>query len=85
MSERKEFDYIIVGAGSAGCVLAARLSQDPTIRVALPEEAGQDDAPEIGMPLAFSQLFKTKYDKGIQQRAGFITWVPDSLLPCEND
>ena len=84
MSARQEFDYVIVGAGSAGCVLAARLSQDPTIRVALPEEAGQDDAPEIGMPLV-SQLFTTKYDKGIQQRAGFITWVLDSLLPCESD
>ena len=68
---RKEFDYLIVGAGSAGCAPAARL-QDPTVRMALLEAAGQDDAPEIGMPLAFSQLFKTKYDKGIQQRAGFI-------------
>ena len=72
MSERKEFDYLIVGASSAGCVLAARLSQDPTVGEALLEAAGQDDAPEIGMSLAFSQLFKTKYDKGIQQRAGFI-------------
>jgi choline dehydrogenase-like flavoprotein len=62
MNARQKFDYIIVGAGSAGCVLAARLSQDPTVRVALLETGGQDDAPEIGMPLAFSQLFKTKYD-----------------------
>ena len=37
MKTRQEFDYIIVGAGSAGCVLAARLSQDPKIRVALVE------------------------------------------------
>jgi choline dehydrogenase-like flavoprotein len=62
MNARQKFDYIIVGAGSAGCVLAARLSQDPTVRVALLETGGQDDAPEIGVPLAFSQLFKTKYD-----------------------
>ena len=62
MNARQKFDYIIVGAGSAGCVLAARLSQDPTVRVALLETGGQDDAPEIGMPLAFSQLFKPKYD-----------------------
>jgi choline dehydrogenase-like flavoprotein len=53
MSERKEFDYLIVGAGSAGCVLAAPLSQDPTVRLALLEEAGQDDAPQIGMPPSF--------------------------------
>src|SRR5260370_19406268 len=62
MKTRQEFDYIIVGAGSAGCVLAARLSQDPKIRVALVEAGGPDDAPEISMPVAFPQLFKTKYD-----------------------
>jgi choline dehydrogenase len=55
---RQEFDYIIVGAGSAGCVLAARLSQDPNVRVALVEAGGPDDAPEIKMPIAFPQLFR---------------------------
>jgi len=59
---RHEFDYIVVGAGSAGCVLGSRLSQDPNIRVALVEAGGPDDAPEIQMPVAFPQLFKTKYD-----------------------
>jgi len=62
MKPRHEFDYIVVGAGSAGCVLGSRLSQDPNIRVALVEAGGPDDAPEIQMPVAFPQLFKTKYD-----------------------
>ena len=43
-------------------MLAARLSQDPNVRVALVEAGGPDDAPEIKMPVAFPQLFKTKYD-----------------------
>jgi len=41
---------------------AARLSEDPDARVALVEAGGVDDAPEISMPAAFPQLFKTKYD-----------------------
>jgi choline dehydrogenase len=56
------FDYVIVGAGSAGCVLAARLSEDPTVTVALIEAGGPDTADEIHIPVAFSQLFKGPFD-----------------------
>ncbi len=44
------FDYVIVGAGSAGCVLANRLSADPTVRVAVLEAGGKDTHPLIHMP-----------------------------------
>ncbi|MEV6329346.1 GMC family oxidoreductase N-terminal domain-containing protein [Streptomyces sp. NPDC051909] len=56
------YDYVIVGAGSAGCVLAARLSEDPEVRVALIEAGGADTAQEIHIPAAFPQLFKSALD-----------------------
>ncbi|MBO9601973.1 MAG: choline dehydrogenase [Novosphingobium sp.] len=48
-----EFDYIVVGAGSAGCVMAARLSEDPSVRVLLLEAGGSNEHLYLKMPLAF--------------------------------
>jgi choline dehydrogenase len=57
-----EHDYVVVGAGSAGCVVAARLSEDPTVSVALVEAGPEDTATEIRIPAAFPALFKTRWD-----------------------
>ncbi len=56
------YDYIIVGAGSAGCVLASRLSENPDARVLLLEAGPPDSAEEIHIPAAINLLFKTTYD-----------------------
>jgi choline dehydrogenase len=57
------FDYVIVGGGSAGCVVAARLAEDPGTRVLL-IEAGPDpkDIAEVHVPAAYSRLFRSQYD-----------------------
>jgi choline dehydrogenase len=52
------YDYIIVGAGAAGCVLANRLSEDPNTRVLLVEAGGSDDRFLIRMPLGFLRAFR---------------------------
>jgi len=56
------YDYVIVGAGSAGCVLAARLTENPGVRVLLLEAGPPDTADEIHIPAAINLLFKTAYD-----------------------
>jgi choline dehydrogenase len=71
-------DYVIVGAGSAGCVLANRLTEDPAIRVILIEAGGRDWNPLIHVPAGYMKLldhkhltwgFKAEADPGTNGRA----------------
>ncbi len=58
------YDYIIIGAGSAGCVLANRLSADPSRTVLLLEAGGKDTKMEIRIPAGYGKLHRTEVDWG---------------------
>ncbi|MDR5855898.1 GMC family oxidoreductase N-terminal domain-containing protein [Caballeronia sp. LZ062] len=73
-----EFDYIIVGAGTAGCVLANRLTEDPDVSVLLLEAGGKDDYHWIHIPVGYlycignprtDWLYKTQAEPGLNGRA----------------
>jgi 4-pyridoxate dehydrogenase len=65
MSNGKSYDYVIVGAGSAGCTLANRLTEDPDVQVLVIEAGGSDKHPYITVPLGWGKiLFNRLFDWG---------------------
>jgi choline dehydrogenase len=64
LSNRTMYDYVIVGAGSAGCVLAARLTEDPDVSVLLLEAGPPDVKQDIHVPLGYLKLAGTELDWG---------------------
>jgi len=60
-SNTETFDYIIVGAGSAGCTLAHRLTEDADVRVLILEAGGSDRSPLIAVPLGWGRIVAKRY------------------------
>jgi choline dehydrogenase-like flavoprotein len=75
------YDYVIAGAGSAGCVLANRLSKDPDVNVLLVEAGGPDTNPLIHMPVAWTALFRSDQDWDHSSVSRACVWSTPRLCP----
>ena len=64
----QSYDYIVVGAGTAGCIMAARLSEDSGVNVLLVEAGGSDRGLFITMPGALPFVYQTPRSTGVTGR-----------------
>ncbi len=80
MGRIEGYDYIVVGAGSGGCVVASRLSEDPAVRVCLIEDGGPDTSPLVNVPAGAAALvpsrlsnyaYETTPQPGLNGRRGY--------------
>ncbi len=87
MSLQQAYDYIVIGAGSAGCVMANRLSEDPNSSVLLLEAGNKDSNPWIHVPIGYFKTmhnpntdwcYKTEPDPGINGRR--LEWPRGKVL-----
>ena len=79
MDSGSKFDYVVIGAGSAGCVLANRLTESGRYRVLLLEAGGKDRNPWIHIPLGYAKHFTNSKINWLYETSPGTEWVKRSI------